>query len=74
MLVRESSNDDDDASSKEEKCDENDGKPKRFGELDTCHQNQDMRPEFREVVSFSKNLTPPLKLNLGGVIRTDLTP
>ena len=52
--VRESSNDDDDVSSKEEKDDENDGKPERFVELmDKCwHQNADMRPEFREVVSF----------------------
>ena len=52
--VRESSNDDDEFSSKEEKDDENDGKPERFVELmDKCwHQNADMRPEFRDVVSF----------------------
>ena len=67
--VRESSNDDDDtSSSKEEKCDENDGKPKRFGELlDTCwHQNQDMRPEFREVVSFFKKSHTAIEIKFGG--------
>ena len=61
-------NTDDDVISKEEKCDEDEGKPERFGELlDTCwHQNQDMRPEFREVVSFFKKSHTAIEIKFGG--------
>ena len=66
--VRKTLNTDDDVISKEEKCDEDEGKPERFGELlDTCwHQNQDMHPEFREVVSFFKKSHTAIEIKFGG--------